>query len=138
LFHSLPPTVQSANTYYYLSLSNSGKKIQAAEISLNKSIAIYKELNINSHDDLINLQRVSIKLTAITILHLTAFNTVISKPDSPTILDSKAEALYQIGLIEEIKKRNNLALNYYNKALVLNAKNNNLAQKSNILLAEFC
>jgi hypothetical protein len=28
---------------------------------------------------------------------------VISKPDSPTILDSKAEALYQIGL-EEIKK----------------------------------
>jgi hypothetical protein len=46
---------------------------------------------------------------------------VISKPDSPTILDSKAEALYQIGLIEEIK-RNNLALNYYNKALVLNAK----------------
>jgi hypothetical protein len=47
---------------------------------------------------------------------------VISKPDSPTILDSKAEALYQIGLIEEIKKRNNLALNYYNKALVLNAK----------------
>jgi hypothetical protein len=29
---------------------------------------------------------------------------VISKPDSPTILDSKAEALYQIGLIEEIKK----------------------------------
>jgi hypothetical protein len=28
---------------------------------------------------------------------------VISKP-SPTILDSKAEALYQIGLIEEIKK----------------------------------
>jgi tetratricopeptide (TPR) repeat protein len=26
LFHSLPPTVQSANTYYYLSLSNSGKK----------------------------------------------------------------------------------------------------------------
>jgi hypothetical protein len=46
---------------------------------------------------------------------------VISKPDSPTILDSKAEALYQIGLIEEINKRNNLALNYY-KALVLNAK----------------
>jgi hypothetical protein len=30
---------------------------------------------------------------------------VISKPDSPTILDSKAEALYQIGLIEEIKKK---------------------------------
>jgi hypothetical protein len=44
---------------------------------------------------------------------------VISKPDV-TILDSKAEALYQIGLLKK-KKRNNLALNYY-KALVLNAK----------------
>jgi hypothetical protein len=33
------------------------KKYKAAEISLNKSIAIYKELNINSHDDLINLQK---------------------------------------------------------------------------------
>jgi tetratricopeptide (TPR) repeat protein len=43
LFHSLPPTVQSANTYYYLSLSNSGKKkYKAAEISLNKSIAFIK------------------------------------------------------------------------------------------------
>jgi tetratricopeptide (TPR) repeat protein len=30
LFHSLPPTVQSANTYYYLSPSNSKKKIQSS------------------------------------------------------------------------------------------------------------
>jgi hypothetical protein len=56
LFQSLTPTVQSANTYYYLSPSNSKKKYKA-EISLNKSIAIYKELNINSQDDLINLQK---------------------------------------------------------------------------------
>jgi hypothetical protein len=32
----------------------------------------HKELNINSHDDLINLQKgIIYKLTAITILHLT-------------------------------------------------------------------
>jgi tetratricopeptide (TPR) repeat protein len=33
LFHSLPPTVQSANTYYYLSLPIVEKKYKAAEIS---------------------------------------------------------------------------------------------------------
>jgi hypothetical protein len=71
LFQSLTPTVQSANTYYYLSLPIVEKKTKQLKF-LNKSIAIYKELNINSQDDLINLQRVlSIKLTAITILHLT-------------------------------------------------------------------
>jgi tetratricopeptide (TPR) repeat protein len=48
LFQSLTPTVQSANTYYYLSFPIVEKKYKAAEISLNKSIAIYKELNINS------------------------------------------------------------------------------------------
>jgi signal transduction histidine kinase/ActR/RegA family two-component response regulator len=137
LFHSLAPTVQSANTYYYLSLSNSEKKnYKAAEISLNKSIAIYKELNINTQEDLINLQKgIIFKANGNYNSASYCFNSVISKPDSPTILDSKAEALYQIGLIEQINERNNLALNYYNKALTLNAKNNNLTQKSNILLA---
>jgi K+-sensing histidine kinase KdpD len=62
-------------------------------------------------------------------------NNIIPAPDSPKILKAKAGALYQIGLIEEIKKRNNLALSYFNKVLDLNAKNENLAQKSNILLA---
>jgi tetratricopeptide (TPR) repeat protein len=136
LFHSLPPTVQSANTYYYLSLSNSGKKkYKAAEISLNKSIAIYKELNI-PHDDLINLKRVIYKANGNYNSASYCFNTVISKPDSPTILDSKAEALYQIGLIEEIKKRNNLALNYYNNGF--ECQNNNLAQNQIFYCAEFC
>jgi hypothetical protein len=45
LFQSLTPTVQSANTYYAFPIVK--KKYKAAEIS-NKSIAIYKELNINS------------------------------------------------------------------------------------------
>jgi hypothetical protein len=40
LFQSLTPTVQSANTYYYLSLPIVKKKYKAAEISLNQSLFI--------------------------------------------------------------------------------------------------
>ena len=50
-------------------------------------------------------------------------------------MNTKAEALYQIGSIEATKNRNNLALNYLNKALQLNGKTQNQEQKSNILLA---
>ena len=63
------------------------------------------------------------------------FSTIVAKPDSPSILDTKAEALYQIGTIEMTQNRNNLALNYFNRALDLNSKNKNLEQKANILLA---
>lgn len=137
LFEGLTPTAQSANSYYYLSLSNVGKKnYKAAEVSLTKALSIYNELNIAPNDDSINLQKgIIYKANGNYNSAAYCFNSVISKPDSSTNLDAKAEALYQIGLIEEINSRNNLALNYYNKALVLNAKNKNLKQKSNILLA---
>jgi hypothetical protein len=59
------------------------KKYKAAEISLNKSIAIYKELNINSHDDLINLQKgIIYKANGNYNSASYCFNTVISKPES--------------------------------------------------------
>lgn len=137
LFEGLPPSTQVANSYYYLSLSSIGtKNYKAAENSLNKALSIYKTLNIQPNEDIVNLQKgIIYKVHKNYNAASFCFNLVISKPDSPEILDVKAEALYQIGLIEEINKRNNLALNYYNKALELNAKNDNLKQKSDILLA---
>lgn len=137
LFDGLPPSTESANSYYYLSLSNiRTKNYKTAEVALTKAASIYKELKTTAYDDLINLQKgIIYKANGNYNAASLCFNLVISKPDSPTILDAKAEALYQIGLIEEINKRHNLALNYYNRALVLNAQNKNLQQKSNILLA---
>ncbi|CAM3058555.1 tetratricopeptide repeat-containing hybrid sensor histidine kinase/response regulator [Flavobacterium frigoris] len=138
LFESLPHnTAQSANSYYYLSLSLvATKNYKAAEAALTKALTIYKELNIDTDDNLINLQKgIIYKANGNYNAASFCFNSVIAKPDSPTTLDIKAEALYQIGLIEEINARNNLALNYYNKALAINSKNKNLTQKSNILLA---
>ena len=137
LLEGIAPSPQAAQSYYYLSLANIGKKnYKAADVALNRASSIYKVLEINTNDDLINLQKgIIYKATGNYNAALYCFNSVISASDTQLILEAKAEALYQIGLIEEINNRNNLALNYYNKALDLNTKNENLQQKSNILLA---
>jgi signal transduction histidine kinase/CheY-like chemotaxis protein/HEPN domain-containing protein len=125
------------DAYYYLGLSHiQNKNYKAAEICFDKAQIINKETQTAAVNELINLQKgIIYKSKGQYDLASYIFNSIIAIPDSPKIFDTKAEALYQIGLIEEIKKRNNLALNYYNKALDLNAKNENLEQKSNILFA---
>lgn len=137
LFESLPPSHEAAKSYYYLSLSYIGiNNYKAAENALNQALFIYKELNIDTDEDLLNLQK-GIIYKANGNLNTAAFcfNSVISKPDNPAIFDAKVEALYQMGLIEASNNRNNLALTYLNKAFDLNSKENNLNQKSRILLA---
>ncbi|MFQ3173771.1 MAG: signal transduction histidine kinase/CheY-like chemotaxis protein [Flavobacterium sp.] len=126
-----------ADAYYYLGLSHiRKKKYKEAEICLDKAQDINNELQTVGFSESVNLQKGIIYKSKIQYdLASYIFNSIISAPDSPGILDTKAEALYQMGLIEEIKNRNNLALNYFNKALNLNAKNENLEQKSNILFA---
>ncbi|WP_367757510.1 ATP-binding protein [Flavobacterium sp. WC2430] len=137
LFETTKPTLSYANTYYYLGLSHIGKSnYSAAEICFNKAQSIYKALKIDDYDELINLQKgIILKNKGNKIVASSIFNTIIAKPDNPAFLNTKAEASYQIGLIEEENNRNNLALTYYNKALELNSKQDNLEQKSNILLA---
>ncbi|RVT77743.1 response regulator [Flavobacterium sufflavum] len=137
LYKTLSPSTEYAKTYYYLGLAYIGNNnFKAAKICNDKTLAISKALQIKDNDDLINLQKAIIYSSTQKINEAAAiFNTIISKADNPGILNTKAEALYQMGLIEEHNNRNNLALNYFNKALNLNAKNENLDQKSNILLA---
>ena len=137
LFETDKPNPNYANAYYYLGLSHIGESnYKAAEICLNKAQVINQELNIDDTDELIRLQKgIILKIKGNKNKASVIFNTIISKPDNPSLLNTKAEASYQIGLIEEENNRNNLALTYYNKALELNSKNDNLEQKSNILLA---
>jgi signal transduction histidine kinase/CheY-like chemotaxis protein len=137
LFGILEPNSDIAKAYYYLSLSYLGKRnYAAAEIQLRRAQAINEKLNIADPAELLTLQKgILYKSQGDYDLASTIFKTIIAKSDTPITLDSKAEALYQIGLIEEKNNRNNLTLNYLEKALDLNAKNNNLEQKSNILLA---
>jgi len=137
LFKTISPAPEYANAYYYLGLAYMGNNnFKDAKICNDKTIALSKALAIKDNEDSINLQKAIIcRATQKCDIAAAIFNAIISKPDNANILDAKAEALYQMGLIEAGNNRNNLALSYFNKALNLNAKNQNLDQKSNILLA---
>ena len=137
LFKPLGPSSTFASAYYFLGISYLKKNnVSNAQICFYNAQSMYNKLEITDTSDLLNLQRgIIYKLNGKNELASSIFNTIISKPDTQIILDTKAEALYQIGTIETALNRNNLALMYFNKALVLNAKNKNLEQKSTILLA---
>ncbi|TDD96999.1 tetratricopeptide repeat-containing hybrid sensor histidine kinase/response regulator [Flavobacterium cellulosilyticum] len=126
-----------ANSFYYIGKCYMKKKsFQNAEISFNQALTISEKLKNKSIIDLINIEKgIIYKNNGNFTAAISVFNIIIAKPDTPFLLDIKAEALYQIGKIEMDENRNNLALNYFKKALDLNSINNNLEQKSDILLA---
>jgi signal transduction histidine kinase/CheY-like chemotaxis protein len=122
-----------ANAYYYLGLLYTEKKnYSLAESSILKAEEILKKLNNKQYVDQINLQKgILLRHKGNDSLALSFFNPIITKTDNKT----KAEALYQIGIIETKNKRYNLALNYFNRALELNEKNKDYNQEIHILLA---
>ncbi|MFT5252019.1 MAG: signal transduction histidine kinase/CheY-like chemotaxis protein [Flavobacteriales bacterium] len=137
LFESIAPTANYAEAYYYLGLTEMQiLNYKEAKIYFNKAKAIYELLKIEKAVDLIDLQNGIIlrnenKFTESALL----FNTIISRPNIPQMPDTRAEALYQMGLIEKANDRTILALNYYNKAFDIKRDTENLEQKSRILLA---
>lgn len=137
LFETQAPSSRYAQTYYFLGVCHIKKEnYTSAGICLNKAQSIFKELNISDFNESIKLQKgIIYKADGKYDLASRIFSTIISNQEIASQLDLKAEALYQIGLIEKTKNRNNLALNYLKKAYELNAKTKNLEQKSNILLA---
>ena len=137
LSKTLQPSSLQASTHYYLGMCHMKKRdFLNAKISFDKAKSLNDSLEITNTVDLINLQRgIIYKSEGDSDTASTIFSTIIAKPDNPAILDIKVEALYHIGLMEMADNRNNLALNYFNKALDLNAKNKNIEQKSAILLA---
>ncbi|SEG48836.1 tetratricopeptide repeat-containing hybrid sensor histidine kinase/response regulator [Flavobacterium urumqiense] len=139
-YKKLEPSSNYAYCIYYLGLSYIEKKdFNDAEISFNNTKSILTELRRSDSEEisnLLNLQQGIIRKSEGNYdLASAIFKTIIAKQDNETLLNSRAEALYQIGTIEETKDRNNLALNYLNKALELSIKNKNTEQQSNVLLA---
>ena len=139
-YKKLEPSSNYAYCNYYLGLSYIEKKdFNDAEISFNNTKSILTEIRRSDSEEinnLLNLQQGIIKKSKGNYDSASAiFKTIIAKSDSKTLLNARAEALYQIGTIEATKDRNNLALNYLNKALELSTKNKNTDQQSNVLLA---
>jgi signal transduction histidine kinase/CheY-like chemotaxis protein len=139
-YKKLEPNSNYVYCNYYLGLSYIEKRdFNNAEISFNNTKSILSELKSSDTVEInnsLNLQKGIIsKSKGNYDLASAIFKTIIAEPDNKALLNSRTEALYQIGTIEATKDRNNLALNYLNKALELSIKNKNPDQESNILLA---
>ncbi len=137
LFSNFEPSLERSATYYHIGLCYMQKQnYDRASIYFERAKSINDKLRVPDTAELFNLQKGLIYKSKNKLdLALSSFKVIIAKPDNAALTNTKAEATYQIGKIEASRNRNNLALNYLNKALELNSKSENLEQKSNILLA---
>lgn len=137
IFSNFERSKDHALTYYHIGLCYMEKEnFDRAAIYFERAKTINNSLKIPDNAELFNLQKALIYQSKNKFeLASSIYKIIIAKEDSPALLNTKAQALYQMGNIEALKNRNNLALNYQIKALELNSKNENLVQKSNILLA---
>lgn len=132
---TLPQSSEQAFAHYtlgvgYIEMNN----IQMAERNFDTAASIYKNIKVSSAEEMLNLQKAIIfKEKGRIDLAMPLFESIISKTKNSDSNKIKTEALYQIGKIEQSKKRYNLAINYFNRALKSNA--NDLDQKAKIILA---
>ena len=137
LYNTLKPSSQQAYCYYQLGLCFMEKEnYLVAENNFEKAKTIFQTIKIPDAIGLLDLQKgIVYKAKGQNQLAVPIFNQIIAKPDANDLSKTKAEALYQIGTIELQNDRINLALNYLARALILNAKDKNIEQKSDIFLA---
>jgi signal transduction histidine kinase len=134
LYNNQKPSSNQAYTFYNLGLCYiERKEYSKAEYYFKEAEKIYETIDIPEAKEMINLQKgIVYRAKGENQLALSILNTVIVNPDEEDHFKTKAEALYQIGLIEAEDNRYNLALNYLNKAFELSSKNKNLELKANV------
>ena len=134
LYNKQKPSSNQAYTYYNLGLCFIEKKeYSKAEFYFKEAEQIYETIDIPEATEMINLQKgIVYHAKGESQLALSILNTIVVNPDEEDHFRTKAEALYQIGLIEAENNRYNLALNYLNKALDLSSKNKNLELKAKV------
>nr|WP_199001065.1 ATP-binding protein [Flavobacterium sp. ASV13] len=137
LFDKVKPTCTKALALHYIGVTNTAKgNYDTADIYYKKATALLDELKIADHAQVLNYQKaIAFKVNKDLSLASELFRKITKKPDNPFILKTKADSYYQLGLIETQLKRNDSTMIYFDNALDYNAKSNNLAQKSKIVLA---
>ena len=137
LYNKLAPSSEQAYNYYqlgmcFMEIENFAK----AESYFDEAKLIYTSIKLPDAIELLNLQKgIVYKSKGDFVSAIELFSQIASKTDDADAFKTKAEALYQIGTIEIIRDRNNLAINYLERALELNNKDKNLEQKAKILLS---
>lgn len=137
LFDNLKPTCTKALALHYIGVTNTAKgNHTTAEIYYKKANKLLKRLNIVDSAEILNYQKAMAFKTSNDLKAATkTFQTIIKKPDNSSVLKTKIDSYYQLGLIETQLKQNDSAIIYYDNALELNSKTTDLIQKSKIVLA---
>ena len=136
-FDSVKPTCTKVLALHYIGVANTAKgDYETAALYYKKAESLLNQLKMTDHAQVLNFQKaMALKANKNLPLAAKSFHEIIQKPDNPSILKTKTDAYYQLGLIETQLKRNDSAIIYLDSALEYNAKSNNLAQKSKIILA---
>ena len=137
LFDKVKPTCTKVLALNYIGASNSAKgNYDVANVYYQKADYLLKQLKLIDYGAVLNYQK-AMALKAGKNLPLAAktFKKIVKQPDNPKILTTKTDSYYQLGLIEAHLKRNDSALAYFDNALAYSVKNNNMVQKSKIILA---
>jgi signal transduction histidine kinase/CheY-like chemotaxis protein/TolA-binding protein len=137
LFDNLKPTCTEALALHYIGVTNTAKgNYKTADIYYKKAHKLLKRLNIVDSAEILNYQKAMAFKTSNDLKAATkTFQTIIKKPDNSSVLKTKIDSYYQLGLIETQLKQNDSAIIYYDNALKLNSKTTDLIQKSKIVLA---
>jgi signal transduction histidine kinase/CheY-like chemotaxis protein/tetratricopeptide (TPR) repeat protein len=137
LYNTQQPSDEQAFAYYNIGLAYMEKENYAqAETSFNQAKTIYGVIKIPDAIDLLNLQKgIVYKAKGKYKQAAAIFGSLISKPDNENTYRVKAEAHYQMGTIEAEQGRNNLAINYMQRALELDALSKNIDLESKIYKA---
>lgn len=136
-FDSVKPTCTKVLALHYIGVTNTAKgDYETAAIYYKKANDLLKQLNIVDHAEILNYQKaIALKANKNLPLAAQSFREITRKPDNPSILKTKTDSYYQLGLIETQLKRNDSAIIYLDNALDYNEKSNDLVQKSKIILA---
>ncbi len=137
LHKSLPQSTTLATAHYYLGMANieeenyiEAKKHFAISDAINEKLKIYNETQSLALQKGIAYKRKG-KYDFATV----TFKTITEKKEQQVSSKTKAEAFFQLATIENQLKRSKLAIDYLQSALELNAKDNDLKQKSKIVYA---
>ena len=137
LFDKVKPTCTKILALHYIGATNTAQgNFEIGNIYYKKADSLLTQLKIVDHAEVLNYQKaMALKIGKDLPLAAKTFQKIVKKPDNAKIIKTKADSYYQLGLIETKLKRNDSALVYFDKGLDYSAKNNNLNQKSKIILA---
>ncbi|MCC9061640.1 tetratricopeptide repeat-containing hybrid sensor histidine kinase/response regulator [Flavobacterium piscisymbiosum] len=137
LFDNIKPTCTKVLALHYIGVTNTAQgNYKIADTYYKKADDLLNQLKIIDHAEVLSYQKaMALKANKNLALAAKSFFEITKKPDNSSNLKTKIDSYYQLGLIETQLKRNDSAIIYLDNALEYNAKTNNIAQKSKIVLA---